>query len=77
MDVESKMRNLKCGMTLIDESVKPRDLSHSACYQCPILAAAYISLVFELFTFSPGSILWLFLDSEAVVQYTLWLRIYR
>jgi len=33
--------------------------------------------VFDLFTFSPGRILWLFLNSEAVVQYTLWLRIYR
>ena len=33
-NAESKMRNRKCGMTLIGRTVKPRDHCHSAYYLC-------------------------------------------
>ena len=32
-NAESKMRNRKCGMTLIGRTVKPRDRCHSAYYR--------------------------------------------
>jgi len=32
-NAESKMRNRKCGMTLIGQSVKPRDRRHSTDYR--------------------------------------------
>jgi len=32
-NAESKMRNRKCGMTLIGQSIKPRDRRHSADYR--------------------------------------------